>query len=69
MLILYAIPVDTPDPYIKVDVKNAPNGKKQTKAIDNKKDPVWNETFNFYLKENAEGNEMGIFILCLVVVA
>ncbi|KAK6194956.1 hypothetical protein SNE40_000480 [Patella caerulea] len=41
--------VDTPDPYIRLRVRNAPNSKQRTKTIDNECNPVWNETFTFLL--------------------
>jgi Ca2+-dependent lipid-binding protein len=50
--------VDTPDAYVKLNVRKAPNPKRQTKSCDNKNEPIWNETFKFFLK-NVEGNNMG----------
>lgn len=41
--------VDTPDPYIKLRIKTAPEGRQRTKTIANNANPVWNETFTFFL--------------------
>ncbi|XP_041356392.1 cytosolic phospholipase A2-like [Gigantopelta aegis] len=41
--------IDTPDPYISLRVRTAPEGRKRTKTIDNTQNPIWNETFTFYL--------------------
>ena len=41
--------VDTPDPYVKLCIKTAPNGKKQTKVHNNTANPIWEEAFQFCL--------------------
>ncbi|KAK3584072.1 hypothetical protein CHS0354_014971 [Potamilus streckersoni] len=46
--------VDTPDPYIALTIRTAPDGRKRTQTIDNEVNPVWNETFTFLLDENVE---------------
>ncbi|KAL3846622.1 hypothetical protein ACJMK2_017597 [Sinanodonta woodiana] len=46
--------VDTPDPYIALTIRSAPDGRKRTKTIDNEVNPVWNETFTFLLDDNVE---------------
>jgi len=50
--------VDTPDPYIHMSIKTAPEGRRQTTVKDNEVNPVWNETFTFLLDEAVE-NVMG----------
>lgn len=42
--------MDTPDPYLVFRIKDTPNGKKQTKHVDNNTNPEWSETFDFYLE-------------------
>ncbi|KAL3846623.1 hypothetical protein ACJMK2_017598 [Sinanodonta woodiana] len=46
--------MDTPDPYIALTIRSAPEGRKRTKTIDNEVNPVWNETFTFLLDEKVE---------------
>lgn len=41
--------VDTPDPYVQLKMKTAAETKKRTKAVDNDKNPVWNEKFTFFM--------------------
>ncbi|XP_060580594.1 cytosolic phospholipase A2-like, partial [Ruditapes philippinarum] len=51
--------LDVPDPYVTVSIKTSPHGTQKTKHVDNDINPVWNETFKFYL--NAEiDNELEI---------
>lgn len=50
--------MDTPDPYIYMCIRTAPEGRKQTTVKDNEINPVWNETFTFLLDEAVE-NIMG----------
>jgi len=50
--------VDTPDPYVKLIIKSAPEGRKQTTVKDNNHAPVWNETFTFFINGGVE-NTMG----------
>jgi Ca2+-dependent lipid-binding protein len=54
-----SISVDVPDPYVTVSIKTSPHGTQKTKHVDNDINPVWNETFKFYL--NAEiDNDLGM---------
>ncbi|PFX34527.1 cytosolic phospholipase A2-like [Stylophora pistillata] len=46
--------VDTPDPYVKLFIRTAPNGRKRTKAKNNTANPVWEETLKFYLDPNVK---------------
>ncbi|XP_058949865.2 cytosolic phospholipase A2 isoform X1 [Pocillopora verrucosa] len=46
--------VDTPDPYVKLFIRTAPNGKKRTKVKNNTANPVWEETLQFYLDQNVK---------------
>jgi len=48
----YFLTVDTPDPYIMLRIKTAPEGKRRTKTIDNDVNPVWEEDFEFLLDQN-----------------
>ena len=48
--------VDTPDPYIKLYIKTAPNGKRKTEVRNNSVNPVWEEAFQFYLDPDMENN-------------
>ncbi|XP_076435654.1 uncharacterized protein LOC143275440 [Babylonia areolata] len=41
--------LDTPDPYVKLRLKTAPEGRQRTSTIANNPNPVWNETFTFFL--------------------
>ncbi|XP_076435745.1 cytosolic phospholipase A2-like [Babylonia areolata] len=41
--------VDTPDPYVKLRLKTAPESRQRTSTISNNPNPVWNETFTFFL--------------------
>ncbi|KAK7486493.1 hypothetical protein BaRGS_00022294, partial [Batillaria attramentaria] len=41
--------IDTPDPYVFLRLKTAPEGRKRTRTIDNDCNPIWNESFDFYL--------------------
>ncbi|XP_076823747.1 cytosolic phospholipase A2-like isoform X2 [Clavelina lepadiformis] len=47
--------VDTPDPYVKIYIKKAPNAHRQTRYINNDKNPEWNETFTFLLPNDLSG--------------
>lgn len=44
--------VDTPDPYVELRIRSAPNGKRRTVTIDNEPNPVWDETFVFLLDQS-----------------
>ncbi|KAL4219877.1 Cytosolic phospholipase A2 [Mactra antiquata] len=46
--------MDTPDPYIHMHIRTAPEGRKQTTVKDNEVNPVWNETFTFLLDDRVE---------------
>lgn len=54
--------VDTPDPYIHMTIRTAPEGRKQTTVKDNEVNPVWNESFTFLLDE-LEQNIMEIRLM------
>ncbi|KAL5004647.1 hypothetical protein ScPMuIL_018103 [Solemya velum] len=41
--------VDTPDPYISLRIKTAPDGRQRTTTKDNEVNPTWNEDFKFLL--------------------
>ncbi|KAL5005329.1 hypothetical protein ScPMuIL_018785 [Solemya velum] len=41
--------VDTPDPYISLRIKTAPDGRQRTATKDNEVNPTWNENFKFLL--------------------
>lgn len=45
----HLIPVDTPDPYVKVTVAAAIETILSTKGIDNDVNPIWNEDLSFFL--------------------
>ncbi|GFR57454.1 phospholipase A2 [Elysia marginata] len=42
-------PDDTPDPFLKLVMKSSPEGKKWTTVKTDQTNPVWNETFTFYV--------------------
>ncbi|XP_067669562.1 cytosolic phospholipase A2-like isoform X1 [Haliotis asinina] len=54
--------LDTPDPYISLRVRNAPEGRKRTVTVDNNPNPVWNETFTFLL-DIREKNRLQISLM------
>ena len=56
----FFLQVDPPDPYVKLYIRTAPNGKKRTKAIKNNPNPVWEEEFQFHLDPNFK-NILGKF--------
>lgn len=56
--------MDIPDPYVTVTIKTSPHGVQKTKHKDNDINPVWDETFKFYLNPAIE-NEVGKSELCL----
>ena len=41
--------VDTPDPYVVVHVRGAPDGRKATTTRDNDVNPEWNEELRYFL--------------------
>ncbi|KAK6195024.1 hypothetical protein SNE40_000542 [Patella caerulea] len=41
--------MDTPDPYVILSIKTAPNSWQKTTVKDNDINPVWDETFTFFL--------------------
>ncbi len=49
---------DKPDPYVKLFIQTAPNGKRETQVKNNTKNPIWNEVFQFYL-DPAVMNHLG----------
>ncbi|XP_020624400.1 cytosolic phospholipase A2-like isoform X3 [Orbicella faveolata] len=48
--------LDTPDPYVKLYIKTAPNGKRKTKVRNNSANPIWEEVFHFYLDPDMTNN-------------
>lgn len=65
--------VDTPDPYVELYIKTAPNGKKKTKVKNNTGNPYWGEEFQFHLDPNIKNtlgefaSESSVFVfVCLV---
>ena len=46
--------VDTPDPYVQLEVLDNPCGIKKTGTKINDVNPVWNETFTFVLDPKRE---------------
>ena len=60
--------VDTPDPYVKLLIKTAPNGKKQTTVKSNTANPIWDETFQFLLEPDLENilGKLVEFVFCRV---
>ena len=52
--------MDTPDPYVKLHIKTAPEGRRQTTVKDNEVNPVWNEEFVYLLDEH-ENNKLREF--------
>ncbi|XP_052783407.1 cytosolic phospholipase A2-like isoform X2 [Mya arenaria] len=44
--------VDTPDPYVRLFIETAPEGRRKTTVKDNDTKPQWDETFEFLLNEN-----------------
>lgn len=54
--------MDIPDPYVTVSIKTSPHGVQRTKHIDNNVNPLWNETFKFFLNPNAS-NELAISLM------
>lgn len=46
--------MDTPDPYVSLYIKTAPNCYQRTQTKDNDVNPVWNETFKFYIDPREE---------------
>ena len=51
--------VETPDPYVLLRVHTSPNRQQKTSVKSNTYDPVWNETFKFYLHERKK-NTLGM---------
>ncbi|KAH3870513.1 hypothetical protein DPMN_033701 [Dreissena polymorpha] len=54
--------VDTPDPYVKLFIRTAPEGRRQTKSRENDINPVWDENFTFLLNDT-ETNELEIWLM------
>ena len=55
-VLLLSFSVDTPDPYVKLYIKTAPNGKRKTKVCNNSANPIWEEVFHFYLDRDMKNN-------------
>ena len=41
-----------PDPYVMLRIRTSPNSMQQTTVKSNAYDPVWNESFTFYLNDD-----------------
>nr|CAB3264920.1 cytosolic phospholipase A2 [Phallusia mammillata] len=41
--------LDTPDPYVLIHIREAPDGRKRTKHIDNEPNPKWDEQLTYFL--------------------
>ncbi|KAK3095950.1 hypothetical protein FSP39_021231 [Pinctada imbricata] len=54
--------VDTPDPYVKLHIRTAPEGRRQTTVKDNDVNPLWNEEF-IYLLDEQEENKLHITLM------
>ena len=48
--------VDTPDPYVTLSIPSAPDGRRQTRAIKDNKNPEWNQTFEFVIDPELNNN-------------
>ena len=55
---MLALSVDTPDPYVKLYIRTAPNGRRKTKVQNNTANPTWGEIFQFYLDPDVK-NTLG----------
>ncbi|CAH1802387.1 unnamed protein product, partial [Owenia fusiformis] len=53
--------LDTPDPYVVLKMKSAPDGRKRTKHIDNDVNPVWDEQFTF-LMDSSDHNVLQVIL-------
>lgn len=60
ILLMLFVTVDTPDPYLILRIKTAPEGRRRTKTKDNEVNPVWNEEFTFFL-DGAVDNKLRMF--------
>ncbi len=54
ILIIFMHTVDTPDPYIQLEVPGNPVGRVRTETRWNIINPTWNETFRFVLPLNGK---------------
>ena len=52
--------VDKPDPYVKLRVLTSPNSKQRTSFKPNETNPIWNESFTFYLNSEKK-NILGTY--------
>lgn len=48
--------VDTPDPYVKLLITTAPNGKRKTTTKSNTSNPVWDEEFKFLIDQEFQND-------------
>ena len=55
---VYLFVVDTPDPYVIVYIRDAPDGRKKTTHRDNETNPEWNEVLEYLLPSKIEGNKV-----------
>ncbi|KAK3879753.1 hypothetical protein Pcinc_015739 [Petrolisthes cinctipes] len=54
--------MDTPDPYLILRIPGSSNPSKRTSHIDNCTNPMWDETFHFYLDPSKEHNLKAILM-------
>nr|XP_045607415.1 cytosolic phospholipase A2-like isoform X2 [Procambarus clarkii]WMM34516.1 cytosolic phospholipase A2 [Procambarus clarkii] len=48
--------MDTPDPYVILKIPGSSNSSKRTSHVDNCTNPIWDESFHFYLDPSKEHN-------------
>lgn len=48
--------MDTPDPYVILKIPGCSNSSKRTSHVDNCTNPIWDESFHFYLDPSKEHN-------------
>uniref|UniRef100_K1QBV6 Cytosolic phospholipase A2 n=1 Tax=Magallana gigas TaxID=29159 RepID=K1QBV6_MAGGI len=58
----HGVSLDTPDPYLILRIKTAPEGRRRTKTKDNEVNPVWNEEFTFFL-DGAVDNKLHMILM------
>ena len=51
--------VETPDPFVILRVRTSPNSRQQTNTLSDTYNPVWNESFTFYLNHDKK-NTLGM---------
>lgn len=58
LFFLSIILVDTPDPYVTLELPNAPEKMKRTKTVKDSHSPDWNETFVFHFDPAVPDNNL-----------